>query len=390
MRWREEGGGPEGEDEQGRRRQGEGRRQGEAEDGRRERDRRERERGERARRGRERERGEREQGRREREQDRREQGAEERGEGDGSGSGARPVLRWYGQERGERGSVLTLGDRLAFRAVGERRCTGVWRGGRVTPCPGAREVPDTATRAQCPECAALDRAHSVAADTFAEDPRPYRVYLAWFGPGMLKTGITGAARGAARLLEQGAVAFSWLGVGPLMAARRTEELLRTALGVPDRIPYAAKRTVRAALPPPADRAAEIAALHARARALPGWPESLEPLPCEVVDHGGVFGLDGPGPPGLATGSSRAATGPSWVVTSLAPEATVAGRLLAAAGPDLHLAEPGTAADGGGRLLVVDSRLLAGWRLLAAEGAERATAPVRPLPGSPEAVQGGLF
>ncbi|NKI42365.1 DUF2797 domain-containing protein [Streptomyces sp. LD120] len=357
MRWREEGGGREGEDGENRRRLGEG------EDGRRERD------------G-----GGRGQ----------EQGEEERGQGAASGPAARPVLRWYGQERGERGSVLTLGDRLAFRAVGERRCTGVWRGGRVTPCPGAREVPGTATRAQCPECAALDRAHSVAADTFAEDPRPYRVYLAWFGPGMLKTGITGAARGAARLLEQGAVAFSWLGTGPLMAARRTEELLRTALGVPDRIPYAAKRTVRTALPPPADRAAGIAALHARARALPGWPESLAPLPCEVVDHGGVFGLDGPGPPGRVTGPSRAATGPSWVVTSLAPEATVAGRLLAAAGPDLHLAEPGTAAGGGGRLLVVDGRLLAGWRLLAAEGAERATAPVRPLPGSPAAVQGGLF
>ncbi len=102
--------------------------------------------------------------------------------------------------------------------------------------------------------------------------RPYRVYLAWFGPGLVKVGITAYERGAARLLEQGAVCFSWLGRGPLMSARRTEELLRAALGVPDRIPYAHKRAVRAGLPgTEAERAAEIAELHARAVALGGWP-----------------------------------------------------------------------------------------------------------------------
>src|SRR5690606_41839281 len=109
--------------------------------------------------------------------------------------------------------------------------------------------------------ARLDRAHSVAADTLADDPRPYRVYLAWFGPGMVKVGITAAARGPVRLLEQGAVCFSWLGTGPLMAARRTEELLRAALRVPDRIPYADKRAVRAVLPAgEGGRAAELAAV----------------------------------------------------------------------------------------------------------------------------------
>ncbi|WP_146058778.1 DUF2797 domain-containing protein, partial [Streptomyces sp. FM008] len=71
------------------------------------------------------------------------------------------------------------------------------------------------TRAQCEGCARLDRARSVAADTMADDPRAYAVYLAWFGPGMVKVGITREDRGAARLLEQGAVAFAWLGRGPL-------------------------------------------------------------------------------------------------------------------------------------------------------------------------------
>lgn len=84
---------------------------------------------------------------------------------------------------GERESPLAFGDVLAFRAVGGRRCLGVWRGGRRTPCPAAAVLSGRGTRAQCAECAGIDRAHSVAADTMADDPRPYHVYLAWFGSG---------------------------------------------------------------------------------------------------------------------------------------------------------------------------------------------------------------
>ncbi len=143
---------------------------------------------------------------------------------------------------GGRGSALSWGKRVAFGVVDEgvRTCVGA----RGNACPVRAVVSGRSAGARCEECARLDRAHSVAADTMADDPRPYRVYLAWFGPGMVKVGITGAARGSARLLEQGAVVFSWLGQGPLMAARRTEELLRAALRVPDRIPYAEKRATR--------------------------------------------------------------------------------------------------------------------------------------------------
>ncbi len=211
----------------------------------------------------------------------------------------------------------------------------------------------------------MDRAHSVAADTYADDPRPYSVYLAWFGPGMVKVGITAVERGSARLMEQGAVLFSWLGRGPLMAARRTEELLRAALDVPDRIPYADKRAVRAALPEPAVRVAELGELHARARRLAGWPESLERAPFEPVDHTRVFGLAGLPP---AYGS----------VGELAPGARVSGELLAAAGPDLHLATVRG-------VVVLDTRLLPGWELTAA-GDGGSTVPVREFGG----VQGGLF
>ncbi|MGV9569897.1 DUF2797 domain-containing protein, partial [Streptomyces nigra] len=198
-----------------------------------------------------------------------------------------PELVWDGGRR----SALTRGKRVAFGVAegGVRTCVGA----RRHPCPRRAAVPGRGTGARCEECARLDRAHSVAADTIADDPRPYHVYLAWFGPGMTKVGITAVERGSARLLEQGAVCFSWLGAGPLMAARRTEELLRAALGVPDRIPYADKRAVRSSLPvSEAERAAEVAELHARAVALTGWPESLAPEPCRPVDHAGVFGLAG--------------------------------------------------------------------------------------------------
>ncbi|MFE0414265.1 DUF2797 domain-containing protein [Streptomyces tendae] len=266
-----------------------------------------------------------------------------------------PVLTWVGGRR----SVLARGKRVAFGVVegGVRTCVGA----RGNACPVRAGVPGRSTGARCEECARLDRAYSVAADTVADDPRPYHVYLAWFGPGLVKVGITAEERGSARLLEQGAVCFSWLGRGPLMAARRTEELLRAALGVPDRIPYVHKRAVRAALPESAsERAAEIAGLHARAVALGGWPEALTPEPFRGVDHAGVFGIEG-----AERGSAAVAE-----VTELVAGGAIGGELVAAAGPDLHLAtERG--------VVVLDTRLMTGWELLAAEG-EPCAVPVREL------------
>jgi hypothetical protein len=277
------------------------------------------------------------------------------------------VLAWDGGRR----SALTWGKRVAFRVAdgGVRTCVGA----RGHTCPMRAAVPGRSTGARCEECARLDRAHSVAADTIADDPRPYHVYLAWFGPGMVKVGITAEERGSARLLEQGAVCFSWLGLGPLMAARRTEELLRAALRVPDRIPYGEKRAVRSRLPASAaERAAEVEALHGRACALTAWPESLRRESCQVVDHVGVFGLT----------DLPAAAGE---VTELAAGSGVNGKLLAAAGPDLHLAT-------GRGVVVLDTRLMTGWDIVPSGDGEGVTVPVREVRGVREAagVQDGLF
>ncbi|GGW74984.1 hypothetical protein GCM10010320_66170 [Streptomyces caelestis] len=273
------------------------------------------------------------------------------------------MLAWDGGRR----SALTWGKRVAFGVAegGVRTCVGA----RGHACPTGAAVSARSTGARCEECARLDRAHSVAADTITDDPRPYHVYLAWFGPGMVKVGITAEERGSARLLEQGAVCFSWLGVGPLMAARRTEELLRAALGVPDRIPYVGKRAVRAKLPEAAaDRAREVAELHARAVALAAWPESLVREPLRVVDHVEVFGLAG----------LPAAVGE---VGELVAGGVVSGELVAAAGPDLHLVT-------GGGVVVLDTRLMSGWGLVPAGGAEL-TVPVREF-REEAGVQDGLF
>ncbi|MFI1782127.1 DUF2797 domain-containing protein [Streptomyces rubiginosohelvolus] len=301
-----------------------------------------------------------------------------------------PELGWSrGGDR--RVSVLAYGAGLGFRAVGERHCVGA----RGNVCPLGAVVPGRSTGGRCAECARLDRAHSVAADTMADDPRTYRVYLAWFGPGMVKVGITGEERGAARLREQGAVAFSWLGRGPLMAARRTEEVLRAALGVPDRIPYAKKRSVRGQLPGTEERAGAVAELYARAAELEGrgWPESLERLPLEVVDQVGIFGLDRAPDPEPGRSVRESAPAPVRSVRELVDGGVVAGRLVAAAGPDLHLA----VADGG--VVVLDTRLITGWDLTAVTRATEAT-EVREVTGSDVrvplidigggGVQGGLF
>ncbi|MFI5758160.1 DUF2797 domain-containing protein [Streptomyces sp. NPDC051569] len=282
---------------------------------------------------------------------------------------AGPSLVWRRDGDGaRRESTLLYGRDLAFRAVGARVCAGA----RGKACPLRALVAARSTGGQCPECARLDRARSVAADTVADDPRTFRVYLAWFGPGMVKVGITAEERGPARLLEQGAVVFSWLGRGPLMAARRTEELLRTALGVPDRIPYARKRGARTALPGSAERAAEIGGTHARAVALEGWPQSLERAEFVAVDHAEAFGLDGLAP---AAG----------VVTELVDGGLVAGRLTAAAGPDLYLATAG------GGLVVLDTRLMSGWELVAAPTGSPVSVPVREIRDErADGVQDGLF
>jgi hypothetical protein len=102
--------------------------------------------------------------------------------------------------------------------------------------------------------------------------------------------------------------------------------------------------------------------------VPGWADTLEPVELRVVDHAGLFGLD-------------RVDRVDGVVGALVDGGCVRGTLTAAAGPDLHLADPD------GRALVLDTRLITGWELVAAGSAARTTVPVTVLPPG---VQDGLF
>ncbi|MEE4544952.1 DUF2797 domain-containing protein [Streptomyces sp. V4-01] len=281
--------------------------------------------------------------------------------------GGGPAWAWWHPEHGERSSPQPVGSTLAFALAhdAERRCTGVRRGSRRLPCPYAAAVPSEARRDQCEECSALDRSSSVAADTRADDPQPYAVYLACFGPGLHKVGITAVARGDARLLEQGALAFTFLGQGPLMTARRTEAVLGAALGVPDRVRSAAKSAARREVPPAAEREESLRQLHASVLALRDrLPSSLGLLPLHVVDHAARFGLR----PGAA---DRAA--PVAEVTAMAPGSALRAEVTAVVGHDLELRCPD------GRVLLLDARLASGWPLHRAAPDAVPRVLTRPLP-----------
>ncbi|WP_232792563.1 DUF2797 domain-containing protein [Actinacidiphila yeochonensis] len=222
-----------------------------------------------------------------------------------------------------------------------------------------------ARRDQCEPCAALDRSASVAADTVPGDPRPYAVYLASFGVGLHKVGITSAARGGLRLLEQAAVCSAFLGEGPLMTARRTEAVLGAALRLPDRVRDTAKRAARHQLPPTAERRAELAALYAEAAGLRDrLPEALRLRPFQYDDHTASFGLDADPPP----------SAPASAISELVPGGALVGTVTVAAGHDLVVDAPSGA-------VLLDTRLTCGWPLARSSSSPGAPFPSTPAPRS---------
>lgn len=93
----------------------------------------------------------------------------------------------------------------------ERHCTG-WKDittGERFVCPTAQVIPPKYE--QCPACQkrtgfnpAFYHATTVSAQQETRNSEPHILYLAHFGPGIIKVGISHAKRDNARLLEQGA------------------------------------------------------------------------------------------------------------------------------------------------------------------------------------------
>lgn len=137
--------------------------------------------------------------------------------------GGKYLLSNVGFDRDEK-PFITLQQNAAFYTLSplekqltitidtsQRFCTG-WRDitkGERFPCP--TNTPLDAKYEQCPVCQrktgfnpAFYHATSVSSQQEEWNQQPHILYLAYFSPNIVKVGITLAARGNSRLLEQGA------------------------------------------------------------------------------------------------------------------------------------------------------------------------------------------
>ena len=247
------------------------------------------------------------------------------------------------------------GERIAWTLTGPRTCTGAWTGTARRPCPARTPIPQGTTNAQCPACAQADRGRQIARDAAADDGREYQLYLAWFGPGLLKVGLTAADRGRDRLLEQAAITFTMLAAGRYAPVRQAERLISATGLAAERISARAKTAAWQSLPPPAERAALLSA--ARAQLISGvpWPRQARLLPGQITDQAADFGLAGQ---------------PPWTwreVTGISDGAVLSGQVRLTAGRHLLL-------DSATGPLLCDMRRAAGWT-------------IRPCPGSAPAPAG---
>ncbi|HEX9540452.1 MAG TPA: DUF2797 domain-containing protein [Streptosporangiaceae bacterium] len=250
----------------------------------------------------------------------------------------RPGLGRQGQPEHKR--VLALGQRIDWTLRGARGCCGIWTGSHRIACPLNSALED-GTDPQCAACAAADRGKALARDAITDDGRTYGLYLAWFGPGLLKIGLTAAERGRDRLLEQGAIAYTMLAAGPYPGIRYAERLISASGLARERIPAHAKSTAWWALPAAAGRSTEITVTRARITGQMTWPASVEETSGPVVDQAGDFGLDRAFPS-------------SWdEVTAVTGGARPAGKVIAIVGRQILLdTSPGH--------LLIDMRRVAGW------------------------------
>jgi hypothetical protein len=240
----------------------------------------------------------------------------------------------------------------------DRRCTGVRHGLRRIACPLTASIAPAARQSQCDACSALAATNSVATDTrLLDDKREYSVYLAHHGE-LVKVGITRTERGAARLLEQGALASAVLSTGSLPSARRVERLLGTVLGLPDRVSSRRKHLARTRPGAPTERAAALAEAIAACQIL-SWPAGQTWQTPRITDHARVYPLPDDG------------LHPAAAVLPLAPGQQLTGTVLSRIGCDLYL-------DTGTETVLLDVRLLAGWQLLRSAPDAGFTAALQPV------------
>lgn len=143
------------------------------------------------------------------------------------------------------------GRTFSLRRLPTRRCVG--RHDLEThlkvPCPLDVELLSDAKDTVCPACQeatgfnpSFYNTDFVSPQQRAYNAEPHIAYLAYFSPGHVKAGITGASRGIRRLLEQGARAGRIVGrFDDAYAARELEAALCAQPGIAETM-RAAKKT----------------------------------------------------------------------------------------------------------------------------------------------------
>ena len=248
----------------------------------------------------------------------------------------------------ERKRPLAPGQRIDWTLRGPRGCCGIWTGTGRLACPLNSRLEDS-TNPQCGACAAADPGKALARDAVTGDGRAYGLYLAWFGPGLLKIGLTAASRGRDRLLEQGAITYVMLAAGSYSGIRRAERLISGAGLARERIPARTKTAAWWDLPDAASRAAEITAARTRICGQLTWADGVKEVPDCVIDQAADFGLD-------------RALPASWdEVTAITGAGQLVGELIAVVGRHILLG----AATGP---LLIDMRRVAGWAFTATAAA----------------------
>lgn len=233
---------------------------------------------------------------------------------------------------------------MGYQLGGQRRCIGVWlaQQHRRQPCPFGHPIPPSATRAQCDPCGAADPGKMLARNATIDDGREYALYLAWFGPGLAKVGLTATGRGADRLAEQGALAFTWLARGRLPTVRAAEQRISASGLASERRQRRVKLAAWWKLPNHTQRHDELHTTYQQIIDTVPWPTGLDREACAVVDQVELYGLDE-----LPDSCQE--------LTTLASGAVLSGTVRCVIGRDLLLDTP----DGP---LLADTRLLAGWPL----------------------------
>lgn len=144
---------------------------------------------------------------------------------------------------------LRSGDPIEFVIDNERTCIGYRPpgGDSLLPCPDGALSGGSSQCATCFEKAVIlpclrcdgERCRNPERREICVQPRNHAVYLASFGPGLLKVGVARWNRREERVREQGALAAFVVAREDGQIARRVESSI-AKLGIPDRLSPTAK------------------------------------------------------------------------------------------------------------------------------------------------------